>query len=132
MKKILVSLTLLILVGIFMLVPLRGQSVGNLAATISFSNIGDNTIIAASTGHVIRVAWLWLCVNGATNITVKEVRPGVNSGAVPMAANGCMTLPSTPLNYFPLAITTKSTAFIINQSGTAQVSGAVYYDLTNI
>jgi len=132
MKKIVVSLVTLIALAGLILAPASGQSFGTQAATVSFTSTGNNTVIAATAGKAVRVTWLWVCVSAATNITIVEVRPSTNSGAVPMTANGCMTLPAVPLNGFPLAITSVGNAFIINQSGTAQVSGAVYYDLTNI
>lgn len=132
MKKILASLTVLLLISVFAFYPAAGQNYGTSAATVSFSSSGNNTVIAATTNKANRVAWLWLCVAGATNITIVEVRPSVNSGAVPMAANGCMTLPSEPHSGFPLAITSVGNAFIINSSNAVQVSGAVYYDITNI
>lgn len=132
MKKTIASLCVIVLIAVGAFIPLSAQSYGTQAATISFSTTGSNTVIAATTGKAVRISWMWLCVSAASNITIVEVRPSTNSGAVPMAANGCMTLPSSPINGFPLAITSVGNAFIISQSGTAQVSGAVYYDLTNI
>lgn len=132
MKKILASFTILILVAALSFIPSSAQQFGLQAATISFAGSGNNTIVTAVAGKAVRVAWMWLCVGGTTNVTIVEVRPSVNSGAVPMVANGCMTLPGTPYNGFPLAITTVGSAFIINSSQAVQVSGAAYYDLTNI
>jgi hypothetical protein len=134
MKKSVIAFAALVVLGLglFLSGKLSAQSFGTQAATVSFSSSGNNTVIAAVSGKAIRVTWLWLCVAGASNITIVEVRPSTNSGAVPMAANGCMTLPSGPLNGFPLAITTPGNAFIINSSQAVQVSGAVYYDVTNI
>jgi hypothetical protein len=95
-----------------------------LRAPINFSASGDNTVIAADPVNRIIVHRLWLVCGGATNLTFKD-----NLGspaAVPMAANGALVFDATGEPWF---ITNPNTAFIINQSGSAQTSGECYYTL---
>jgi hypothetical protein len=93
-------------------------------AVINFSNTGDNTIIAAIASTRILVHRLWLVGSTASNITFKDGAGTSLSGAVPMAANGGITFDLTGEPWFTTAL---GNAFIINQSGTAQISGTVYY-----
>lgn len=96
-------------------------------AAINFNASGDNTVIAADTnGNRIVIHRLWIVVGTATNITFKDNLS--SPAAVPMAANGALVFDATGEPWF---ITNSNTAFIINQSGTAQCSGEVYYLLAS-
>ena len=93
-------------------------------APINFNSSGDNTIISADTDHRIMVHRLWFVVGGATNITFKDNL--ASPAAIPMAANGALVFDVTGEPWFQ---TDKDQAFIINQSGTEQVSGCCDYSL---
>lgn len=95
------------------------------AAVINFSATGENTTIAGTASQTIRVFKLFLVVSTATAITIKDAAGGTAlTGAMSLAANGGLALDVSDSPWF---ITASSGAFIISQSGTAQVSGAVYY-----
>lgn len=91
---------------------------------INFSANGDNTVIPADPINRIVIHRLWLVCSAATNITFKDNLP--TPAAVPMSANGGLTFDATGEPWF---ITDPNTAFIINQSGSAQISGECYYTL---
>ena len=92
-------------------------------APINFSASGDNVIITAVAAKEIEVVALYLVVAGTTNLTFKDGNGLSFSGAMPMVANGTIVLDeqntmlwfATPAN------------FIINSSGSVQVSGEIYY-----
>lgn len=92
-------------------------------APINFSASGDNTVISAGTGaQTIKVYRLYLVVTLATNILFKD--GVVTDGAVPLSANGAITLDFDGEPWFAGAA---ATAFKINSSVATQVSGRVYY-----
>ena len=91
---------------------------------ISFNSTGDNVIVAAVAGKTVRVFRIFFVTSAATNITIKDGAGTSLTGAMSMGANGGFTLDLQGEAWF---FTSVGNAFIINQSGTAQVSGAVYY-----
>lgn len=93
-------------------------------AAITFSNTGDNTVIAGVSGQTIRVWRLFFVVNAATNVTIKDGASTSLTGAMAMAANGGFTL---DLQGDPWFVTSSGNNFVVNQSGTAQISGTIYY-----
>src|SRR5678816_3371905 len=92
---------------------------------ISFNTTGDNTVVAALSNGQINVYGILFTVDAATNITVKSGATAL-TGALVFTGNGSsMTLElnmDEPYFYCPT-----NTPFIMNQSGTAQVSGVAYY-----
>lgn len=94
------------------------------SASINFSTTGDNVIVSTSTTRNIRVYQMILTVGAATNLIFKDGETNL-TGAMNLAANGSITL---DFNGEPWFIAVANDAFIINQSGTAQVSGRIYYE----
>ncbi len=90
---------------------------------ISFSNTGDNTIIAATANKSSRVYKIFFVANASTIITFKE---GSNdlSGPIPLASGGAFVLDTSNDPWFTTSI---GSAFIISQTGTATIGGTVYY-----
>lgn len=98
---------------------------GQLQSTpISFNSSGANTIIPAVTGKVVRIYRLFLVVAGATNLTMEDTASNAFSGALPMTANGSITLDFESEPWFTTAA---GNGFAMNSSSGVQVSGTVYY-----
>ena len=93
-------------------------------AAINFSGTGDNELVSAVIGQRIRVHKLFLVVSADTNLTFKDGGSAL-TGAIGMKANGSVTLDID--TRYPWFTTTAGSAFVLSQSGTAQVSGRVYY-----
>lgn len=91
--------------------------------SIDFSSTGDNTVIAGISGQTIRVWRIFFVLSAATNLTFKNGSISL-TGAMSMAANGSFLL---DLQGDPWFVTSSGNNFIINQSGTAQVSGTIFY-----
>ncbi len=94
------------------------------SAAISFSGSGANVVIAAISGKVVRVYRLFLVVGGATNLTMQDTSASAFSGALPMTANGAITLDFESEPWFTTAA---GNGFAMNSSSGVQVSGTVYY-----
>ena len=103
-----------------------GQSLTD--AVVNSNATGDITIVAAVTGQQIHVYRLVIVVGAATNLTFKDGASTNLTGAMNMLANGSITLDydGGSKAWFT---TTAGNAFVINQSGTAQISGKVSYVL---
>jgi hypothetical protein len=95
-------------------------------AIISFVATGDNTIVTGAAGKLITVLGLVLTVSAATNLTFKDGTGGTAiSGAMTMAVGTPFLLPFDPVSeWFQ---TSDSGNLVLNQSGTAQVSGTVWF-----
>ena len=98
------------------------------SAVISFNSTGDNTVISSPSIGPIRVHGIWFTVDAATLITIKGGNSSsatAVSGAFDLTGAGSsITLQNNEEPYFYCA---PGVNFIINQSGTANVRGAVYY-----
>lgn len=90
---------------------------------IDFSTTGANTVISATAGQTIRVFKIFFVANAQTDITIKDGSTAL-TGAMSMGANGGFTLDYDKIAWF---VTSAGAAFVLSQSGTAQVSGRVYY-----
>lgn len=101
-----------------------------IAAPITFAASGDNTVVAAVAGKAIRVRKMWLVLAGDSLLTFKDGASSSLSGAVSMLGNGSFFFPTDAV--VPHFITSTGNAFIINSSVAVQVSGMVYYELTNV
>ncbi len=95
--------------------PLYQVPVNSAAATIA--------AIGAVTGAIFRVYQLFLVTGGTTNLTFEDGST-VLSGPIPFLANGSIVLDNSGLPWFT---TSAGNPFNIANSGTAQVSGTVYY-----
>lgn len=94
------------------------------AVAISSASTGDITIVAGVAGKVIRVWKIFFNIGAASNLTFKDGASTSLSGAMNFPANGGLVLDHDSEAWFTA---TSGNAFIINQSGTAQISGACYY-----
>ena len=95
-----------------------------LRSSISFATTGDNVIVAAVAGQIIQVYRIFLITTTAITLTFKDGAGTTLTGGLPLAANGAITLDHSGDPWF---VTTAGNAFILNQSGTSQISGAVWY-----
>ena len=95
-------------------------------ASISFSASGDNTLVAGIASKIVRVYRIFLVVSAATNLTFVDGTPGGTNfdGALAMSANGGLTLDFSEEPWF---VTSAGNAFVLNQSGSAQIGGCIYY-----
>lgn len=92
---------------------------------INVSSTGDNTIIASSSTTSINVYGVSFTVTGATNVTFKDSINGNLTGAFVMTGNGSsITLPMQDEPWFSVP---PGSAFIINQSGSVTLGGAIWY-----
>lgn len=91
---------------------------------ITFSGSGANTVIAAAGGKIVRVYRIFLVVGGVTNLTMQDTAAIAFSGALPMTANGSITLDFESEPWFTTGV---GLGFAINSSTGVQVSGTVYY-----
>lgn len=94
-------------------------------ASIDTTTTGDNTIVSGVADKRIIVHRIWFVCGGSTNITFKHGSTAFN-GAANMSTNGGLTFDATGEPWF---VTGKGEDFIINQSGTAQIGGMVYYTI---
>lgn len=94
-----------------------------LEAAIDCSTTGDNTLIAAIAAKKIKVHRLFFVVSTATAITFK-CGSTAQTGAMSMSANGGFTLDMQGDPWFTTAVLED---FILSQSGSAQISGRIYY-----
>lgn len=90
---------------------------------LDFSGTGDTTVVAAVASKRIKVHRFFFTVDAATTVKFKD-------GATDLT--GFMSFTASGANFSdasgdPWFTTTAGNAFIINQSGTAQVSGRLYY-----
>ena len=108
-------------------VQLQPGDSGPLQSALISSTYGTITAIAGVTGSVIKVYKLFLVVTGAVTITFEDGSTAL-SGAMALSANGAITLDLDGQPWFPCSV---GNAFNIIQSATTQVSGTVYYTMTN-
>lgn len=89
---------------------------------VSFSASGDNTILAGTTGTVIKVYRVMLSSTASTSLTFKSGSTDL-SGAIPIASDSPLV---TPFDGYARFTTLNGTdSFIINSSATASVGGTV-------
>lgn len=98
---------------------------------IDFNSTGENVVIPAESGELIEVWQLFFTVDAATFITVRNGVGGTDltprltfltGGALVFDPVGDDRDPTRP--WFT---TDTSAAFVLHQTGTAQVSGRIYY-----
>ncbi len=93
-------------------------------AVINFSAAGDNVVVSTVSLQTVRVYRILFTATTATTFTFKSGGSTALSGVMSLAANGSVVLDFTGEPWY---ITTAGQAFIINQTGTAQISGTVWY-----
>ena len=98
--------------------PLLQVPINGAGATVS--------VITAVAGTIFRVYKIWLVTGGSTNLTFEDGTTAL-SGPVPILANGSIVL---DMDGWPWFVTSAGNAFNILNSGTAQISGTVYYTQT--
>src|SRR5260370_922492 len=59
---------------------------------ITFAASGDNTIVSAVANQIIQVYRIFFVVTATTNVTIKDGAGTALTGAMPLAANGALTL----------------------------------------
>lgn len=92
---------------------------------IDSNSTGDIAVIAALAGKKIEVYGIFFVVNAATTITFKDGAGGSSlTGAIDLAQGATFVLDNGTAPWF---VTTPGNAFVISQTGTAQISGRVYY-----
>lgn len=92
-------------------------------AKIDFVATGDNTIVAAVAAQTTRLHRIFFVVSADTNVTIKDGATAL-TGVITMKAGGSFVL---DMDGDPWFTGSTNTNFIINQSGTAQISGRMYY-----
>lgn len=102
----------------------KGTSATLTEAAIDFSTTGNNTVVSGVANKTVRVFRIFFVCSAATNITIKDGSDTALTGAMSMSANGGFTLDAIGEAWFR---TSAGNAFVIHQSGTAQISGRVYY-----
>lgn len=95
---------------------------------VNTSSTGDNTLVAAVPSRTIQVYRMMIVVSAATVLTFKDGAGTNLTGPMTMTAGGSVVLDydQGPLAWFA---TSAGNAFIVNQTGTAQISGRVGYVL---
>lgn len=94
-------------------------------AVINFSSTGDNIVIAALPTATIHVYGIFFTVTAATNITFKH---GSIPDSGPLVFTSLGSSMSMEINSTESYFTCDAGEdFIMNQSGTAQISGMAYY-----
>lgn len=92
---------------------------------IDFAASGDNQVIPAFTGGIIRVHRMFIWFASATSITIKDGSTAL-TGAMAFPANmGFILDPSFSNEGW--WVTSQGNAFVINNSLAVQVSGTVWY-----
>lgn len=98
------------------------------SAAISCSTVGNNTIIAASSGKAIKVYKMFFVVDSGVSITFYDSTTTAMSGAMKFVGNQGIVLDmdgnNDPQPWFNV---TPGNAFVFNLSDAVQVSGTIYY-----
>ena len=92
-------------------------------ASISFSDTGDNTVVAATAGQSIRVYRIFFVASADTTVTIKNGTTAL-TGEITVFAGGAFVL---EYNEEPWFTTSAGSAFVLSQTGTAQISGRLEY-----
>ena len=99
-------------------------------AIIDFTATGDNAVVAGVVNQVVKVFQLFLIVSADTTLTFKDGSGMDLTGPIAMLANGSIVLDfvrgSREADQ-PWFTTNVGNAVIINQTGSAQVSGRLYH-----
>jgi hypothetical protein len=111
---------------LFTLGPRDGSS--RLTANVVNSSSGTITVVAApGAGLFVRVYRLFLVFGNTSNITFQDGASNALSGAIPMVANGSITLDLDGQPWFECAV---NQSFQIVNSNSVSVNGCVYTTTT--
>ena len=94
------------------------------SSAINTSSTGDDVIVSTVSSQTVRVFKMFFVVSAPTTITFKSGGNTLLSGAMSFLANGAFII---DFDGEPWFVTAASQGFIINQTGSAQISGTVYY-----
>lgn len=124
MRRATVALLLLALV----LAPTTGWAQALTDIIVNTNSTGDNTLVAAVPSRSIHIYRMMIVVSAATVLTFKDGAGTNLTGPMTMTAGGSVVLDydQGPLAWFA---TSSGNAFVVNQTGTAQISGRVGYVL---
>lgn len=102
---------------------------------IDFMATGDNAVVAGVPGLRVKVFQLFLVVSADTILVFKDGAGTVLTGPIEVLAYGSIVLDFVRGNREadqPWFTTSPGNAFVINQSGTAQIAGRLYYTQGNL
>ncbi len=94
------------------------------SAVINTSSTGDSVIVSTVSSQTVRVYRMFFVVSAATTLSFKSGGATSLTGVMTFTAGGSFAIDFSGEPWF---ITTSGQAFIINQTGTAQISGVCYY-----
>lgn len=99
-------------------------------APIAAATSGDNTLVAAVTGKILRVLSLFIYAGAAGNIYITSdpagaVILGGSTNKINLPANGGFVLPYSGVGWFET--TAVSHALVMNASSTGPFSGCLVY-----
>lgn len=95
---------------------------------LDFTTTGDTTLVAAVASKRIKVHRFFFTVDAATTIKFKDGASTDFTGYMSFTASGANFSDASGDPWFT---TTAGNAFVINQSGTAQISGRLYYTVVS-
>jgi hypothetical protein len=93
------------------------------STTINTASNGNSTIVAGSSSKTVRIFRMFFVVSAATNIQFLDGSTAL-TGVMTFNAGGSFVLDFAGDPWF---VTSSGNAFVINQSGTAQISGRCYW-----
>jgi hypothetical protein len=102
--------------------PIESKSF--LTLPINIASSGNNTVIPVLNGAGFKIWKMWLVANGAVTITYQDGSSTSLSGPVALVSGGSQSFTYDGTAHFTTSI---GNAFVINLSGSVQVSGTVYY-----
>jgi hypothetical protein len=92
---------------------------------LNAASSGDNQIILARDDRRVKVWKMWLVANGAVNVKFRSGTNDLNAFAVPLTTQGSnMTFAYDDEPYWTC---NKGENFVINLSGTVQITGRIYF-----
>jgi hypothetical protein len=91
---------------------------------ISTSSTGDNEIVSSLTSQTVRVFRMFFVVSADTVITFKDTGGTSFTGPMTFKAGGSYII---DFQGDPWFVTGSGQGFVISQTGTAQISGRIYF-----
>ena len=108
-----------------------GQSIALTPATsaltdvaVNFSSTGDNVIVSSTSNTTIKVYRVLILCNSGATVTLKNGTGTSLTGPMTCLTGGSFLFDSASIPYF---VTTANNGFIVNQTGSAQLTGFVQY-----
>lgn len=95
------------------------------SSSVNFSATGENSVVVSSLNSTIKIMRIFLVVSADTIITFRNGLGGTDlTGPISLLANGALVL---DISNEPWFVMDQSNDFVISQTGTAQISGRVYF-----